>query len=147
MIGTCPVKNIDVYMTNNEAIKKPSETSQEAATRDEVKVRYDLICGEFMKDFAEVLGLGAKKYGDRNWQKNRMTGDKDPVNHALKHLFNYQAGIPDDDGDDPLIHITHAAVNLMFEYWYVKNIDQKLKLDKKAYMPNSCVLRKKLPKL
>ena len=96
---------------------------KDEATRDTCGVRFDLIPAACLIEVAKVLDYGATKYGDCNWQKNRMTGDKGPINHALKHIVNYNAGIPDDDGPDLKIHLTHAIVNLMFEYWYVENKD------------------------
>ena len=93
------------------------------AIRDACDERFDLIPPECLIAVSKVFALGAGKYGDYNWQKERMTGERGPMNHAMKHIMNYRAGIPDEDGDDPAIHLTHAIVNLMFEYWYLKNLD------------------------
>lgn len=87
-------------------------------TRTKIGVRMDLIPGDVLLEVAKVLAQGAEKYGENNWKQSRLTGDKSALNHCLKHLACYQAGIPDDDGDDPNIHITHAIVNLVFELHY-----------------------------
>jgi hypothetical protein len=87
-------------------------------TRDECGIRLDLIPPKCLLEVSKVLAEGAKRYGDENWKLARMTGENGPVNHALKHIVSYHAGIPDDDGPDLKIHLTHAIVNLMFEYWY-----------------------------
>jgi hypothetical protein len=90
-------------------------------TRTKIGVRMDLIPGDVLLEIAKVFAHGAEKYGDNNWKQARLTGDKSALNHCLKHLACYQAGIPDDDGDDPNIHLSHAIVNLMFELHYNLN--------------------------
>lgn len=97
------------------------------ATRFKCGVRFDLIPPECLIEVSKVFALGAEKYGDRNWQQSRLSGEHSPINHALKHIINYQAGIADEDGDDLKIHLTHAIVNLMFEYWYEEQEELKKK--------------------
>ena len=91
--------------------------SQEPS-RAAIGVRFDLIPGDALIEVAKVFSKGAAVHGDNNWRKARLKGDKGPINHAAKHLANYQAGIPDDDGPDRNIHLSHAIVNLMFELHY-----------------------------
>ena len=98
----------------------------EEAKRNAINERYDLIPGEVLTAIAVVLGEGAIKYGELNWQKSRLTGNKSPINHALKHIINYQAKIKDDESDDLKVHLSHAIVNLMFEYWWALNNDQEI---------------------
>ncbi len=93
------------------------------AKRNKCGIRFDLIPPECLIEISKVFALGAEKYGENNWQQSRMDGEHGPINHALKHIINYHAGIPDDDGPEPEIHLTHAIVNLMFEFWYLKNMD------------------------
>lgn len=88
------------------------------AKRDSCGVRFDLIPGEVLKEVSEVFAQGAMRYGDCNWQSSRLKGEHGPINHALKHINFYNAGIPDDDGPDRKIHLKHAIVNLMFELYY-----------------------------
>lgn len=90
----------------------------ETATRHACGVRFDLIPGDVMKMVAECLALGAHKYGDNNWKTSRLSGEASPINHALKHINYYKAGIPDDESPDPKVHLSHAIVNLMFELYY-----------------------------
>jgi hypothetical protein len=99
------------------------DTLKAGAKRDKCGVRFDLIPPTVLIEVAKVLAAGAERYGDNNWKESRMDGEHGPVNHALKHLINYSADIPDDDGPDLKIHLSHAIVNLMFEYWYVENLD------------------------
>lgn len=96
-------------------------------TRQATGMRFDLIPGDVMAEVARVFAEGAVKYGDHNWEKGRMIGDKDPINHALKHINLYNAGVPDDedpDGEDMELHLRHAIVNLMFELHYQLNQDK-----------------------
>ena len=86
--------------------------------RDTISARFDLIPGDVLQMVAEVFGHGAQKYGDSNWKESRLKGADSPINHALKHINLYNAGIPDDESDDPNIHMSHAIVNLMFELYY-----------------------------
>lgn len=90
----------------------------EEAKRNSIDLRFDLIPHEAMIAIAEVLAKGAVKYGEHNWEKSRLSGDKSCINHALKHITYYQGKIPDDESDDLNIHLKHAIVNLIFEYCY-----------------------------
>ena len=36
---------------------------------DQNKTRYDLLPPEFLESTAKILGFGANKYGERNWEK------------------------------------------------------------------------------
>lgn len=92
-------------------------TSTEAK-RDKCGVRFDLLPGDVLQEVARAMGKGAERYGDFNWQNSRMRGEDGPINHALKHLNLYNAGIPDDDGPDPKIHLSNALCNIMFELYY-----------------------------
>ena len=97
---------------------------EKPAKRDPIGLRFDLIPGEVLKEVAAVLHKGAKRYGPNNWKKNRLDGADSPINHALKHLNYYTAGIPDDDGDDPKIHLAHALCNIIFELYYELNKEE-----------------------
>ena len=96
-------------------------------TRQPTDKRFDLIPGDVMAEIAKVFAAGAAKYGDYNWQKARMFGDMDPINHAVKHIMYYNAGVADDedpDGVDMEIHLRHAITNLMFELYYQLHPDE-----------------------
>ena len=70
------------------------------------KPRFDLIPPEAMEALAQVYGLGARKYADRNWEKGI------PFSAALgalkRHLNKFELGhnINTDDGDYE--HMSHA---------------------------------------
>lgn len=79
---------------------------------DKGKARFDLIKPEFEKAFANILTLGAAKYGEDNWvnvEDYRYRG-------ALRRHYNeYELGVKEDaeSKEHPLIHV---AVNAMFLY-------------------------------
>lgn len=96
------------------------------AKRNPIEYRLDLIPADVILEVSKVLANGAKKYGDNNWKQSRLTGENGPINHALKHILSYQAGIPDDEdpeGIDPQIHLRHAITNLIFELYYELHSD------------------------
>lgn len=100
----------------------PLETIKEVATRVDRAIRYDILDPLFLEYMAKVADYGAKKYGDFNWHKSRLTGDKSPVNHMYKHLGSYQKNEPYDHpelGEGPEWHLIGLAFNAMMEFFYV----------------------------
>lgn len=68
------------------------------------KGRFDLIPFEPMMRLARWYELGAKKYGDRNWEHGLPVSRC--VSAALRHLFKYLAGMRDED------HLAAVAWNV-----------------------------------
>lgn len=58
------------------------------AKRSELKPRYDLIPKSPLKRLAHRYELGARSYGDWNWQKGLPAGDT--LNHIIEHLLEWQ---------------------------------------------------------
>jgi len=77
---------------------------------DQGKLRLDLLPFDAINEVAAVLTFGAKKYGDRNWEKgisySRCFGA------ALRHLFAWFRG-EDRDPESGLSHLAHAACNTL----------------------------------
>ncbi len=73
---------------------------------------------DFIAQMAVIMGVGAKKYGPDMW-KSGLTGANGGVNHALKHIVEYQNGTLNDYGHRSL-HLAQAAVNLMFEAYFCR---------------------------
>ncbi len=109
--------NGEEFLRTNVKVK-PSDTQ---ATRHACGVRFDLIPGDALAEVARTLANGAKKYGDNNWKESRMVGENGPINHALKHIHYYNAGIEDDESPDLNIHLANAITNLLFELHYNLN--------------------------
>jgi hypothetical protein len=78
---------------------------------DSSKVRLDLIPPEALFAAGEVFTIGAKKYGDRNWEKgidqNRLYAS------VLRHLYAWQMGEKINTSDGDCTHLAHALTNLM----------------------------------
>jgi hypothetical protein len=63
---------------------------------------------------AQVLHLGAVKYGENNWRGIPVS---DHLNHALIHIYAYLSGDTQDN------HLGHAACRMMMAH------EQALKLN------------------
>ena len=70
----------------------------------EGKGRFDLIDPHAMLRLARHYENGAKKYGDRNWEKGQPSSRY--LSSAIRHLFKYLAGMRDED------HLAAAAWNV-----------------------------------
>ncbi|KKL96051.1 hypothetical protein LCGC14_1848370 [marine sediment metagenome] len=68
-------------------------------------VRYDLVSVYALARLAATYAEGAKKYGERNWEKGMEASNL--VNHTLQHIFSWLQG--DDNEED---HLAHAFWNL-----------------------------------
>lgn len=69
------------------------------------KGRYDLIPPYFIKRLAKHYENGAKKYGDRNWEKGQPISRY--FDSALRHLFNALENKEDED------HLTACIWNVI----------------------------------
>lgn len=68
------------------------------AKRNPVSKRFDLIQPEGLDLWASRAGIGVPKYSAENYMLG-LPGDKNPVNHAFKHLVKYlQTKDPDQLG-------------------------------------------------
>lgn len=82
---------------------------------DEGKSRMDLIPLDAIENIGKILGMGAQKYGENNWQDlpnfwNRYKGA------LLRHLAAIDRGeILDQESGLP--HIDHALCNAVFLSW------------------------------
>lgn len=90
-------------------IKDWLDRPEEAVKHDEGKLRMDLIAPEMLTSMAEVLTMGAEKYGDKNWE---LGLDKDRLYAAaMRHLCCWRAGQAL-DSESGIHHAKHALVNL-----------------------------------
>lgn len=95
-----------------------SLSSTGSERKNEGKPQTHHIDPEFILGMAKVLTLGSKKYSSYNWAKgNNLTV---PFDSAMRHLLAYMSGnnLDDETGES---HLFHAAVNLMFMYYYERN--------------------------
>lgn len=73
--------------------------------KDADNERWDLIPYIGMKRVAQTCAEGAKKYGERNWERGMPISTL--LNHAARHIYLYIAGDKIED------HLAHAAWNLL----------------------------------
>lgn len=79
---------------------------------DTGKIRYDLLEPEFERDVANILTIGAEKYGPNNWQG--LDNAEDRYYAALRrHIAAWRMG-EKIDPESNQSHLAHAACNLMF---------------------------------
>ena len=82
---------------------------------DENKSRMDLIPLDTIESIGKILGMGAQKYGENNWQElpnfwNRYKAA------LLRHLAAIDRGeLYDQESNLP--HIDHVLCNAMFLSW------------------------------
>jgi hypothetical protein len=82
----------------------PIVTNAQGGMQSKVERAFHLMDGKAMFRLAGVLHIGAQRYARDNWRKIDC---EDHINHALQHLFAYQAGDRQDD------HLGHAFCRLM----------------------------------
>ena len=101
-------------------IVSPRETSTNlgGVKHDQGKPDLSMIPYEALVQVAQVLGMGAEKYGRSNWQKGISTTRL--IAAAMRHIGQFNDGIDVDD-ESNLSHIAHATANLMFLMWMMKN--------------------------
>ena len=98
---------------NEDQISKTGSVRKNAG-----KPKMSHIDPEFILGMAKVLTIGEKKYEAFNWAKgNNMLV---PYDSAMRHILSYISGenLDEESGES---HLFHAAVNLMFMYYYEKN--------------------------
>jgi hypothetical protein len=86
-------------------------------------LRYDILDPEFLEILAKIADYGAKKYGDFNWQKSHLEGDKSTINHIYKHLKSFRMNEaydhPEIAGAGKEMHLAAIAFNAMMEFYWV----------------------------
>lgn len=99
---------------------QPHEESitDKTGTRFGVDERFDLLVPEFLSAMAKIMHVGASKYSEDGWKRG-LKGNKSGLNHAHKHLNEYQQGVPNDYGPRSM-HLAQVAVNAMFEYYFAR---------------------------
>src|SRR5690242_17631944 len=97
------------------------QTGSVRDTRDG-KGRYDLICPIALKRLAVHLENGARKYGERNWEKGQPVSRY--LDSAIRHLYRFLDGYRDED------HLSAAVWNVMAAIHTEQEIaDQRLPID------------------
>lgn len=101
------MKTMTTYTTKDSGKRQEFHTG---ARRDvqEDKPRYDLISPIALKRFAELMGRGAAKYGDRNWERGI------PLSRfyasMFRHMMQWAEG---DTTEDHLAAVLFNAAGIM----------------------------------
>jgi len=83
---------------------------------DDKKPKMHLVDPDFHEDLSRVLTLGAQKYAENNWKKNK---DINRYISALeRHLLEIKRGNFYDD-ETLLQHSSHIACNAMFLHYMI----------------------------
>lgn len=110
-----------------EQLRDTDDPSKAGVKFDKGKTRTDLVPVEGITAVAVILGYGAQKYADRNWEQG-MDWSR-PYGAALRHLFAWYSGEAVDK-DTGYSHLWHAATNLFFlicyELWHVGKDDRPI---------------------
>jgi hypothetical protein len=90
---------------------------------DSGKISLDLLPVRPMKDIAEVLTIGADKYGANSWREGEMIAWSRCYAAAQRHLMQFWSG-EDLDQETGKSHLAHAACNLLFmiEHSYINKV-------------------------
>lgn len=100
-------------LANPEHVDQPAK-----AQRQPVDERWDILNPFFLKWMARLAHYGVEKYGDFNYIRGRLVGDRSPINHIQKHLAEYVSGTPYDHFDgDRRWHLVAIAYNAMMEFF------------------------------
>lgn len=78
---------------------------------DDGKLRMELVPPVVVEAIAEVLTMGAGKYGERNWEKGMLWSRC--IGSLMRHLFAFLRG-EDIDSESGLLHISHVLCNAAF---------------------------------
>lgn len=106
------------HMGKREARKiMESINAAEGVKHDSGKPRYELIPPEALEGTVRVLTFGARKYGDRNFERgilySRVFGA------AMRHLWTWWRG-EDNDPETGESHLHHAACCVMMLQTYTE---------------------------
>lgn len=107
---------------NSSLDKMPADEPSKAGVKfDKGKLRYSLLPNDAIQDIVRVLMKGADKYGDRNWEGGL---DFSRLYDAIKRHLDAWWDHEDNDPEDNLSHLSHAACNLLFLIHYTKHMDR-----------------------
>jgi len=105
----CPVSDYEKmrgFTTKDSGKRVEFESGMVRDIQDD-KPRYDLLDRPFLKRWAELMGRGAKKYGENNWKKAASEAELRRFEaSAIRHLFQWLEGDTSED------HAVAVAFNL-----------------------------------
>jgi hypothetical protein len=105
-----------------KAVAAAAPVEQEEGRKfDADKLRMDLVPFGPLKEIAEVLTFGAKKYSPNNWQFVPNAVERYEA-AMLRHITSYKLG-EKFDPETGMTHLAHAACCLMFLMHMTKEVN------------------------
>jgi len=101
---------------NTEFVNYYEKTPLGGVKFDDGKTRWDLLPWDALEEIAKVMTFGAKKYGDRNWEKGIAYGRL--IRAAVGHITSW-AMRRDVDSETGLSHLAHAGCCVLFLLAYI----------------------------
>lgn len=96
--------------------------AEEALRYNTGKTQTREIDPAFLLGIGEVLTAARSKYPEGNWMK--PTKFSTPYESLMRHMMKFWSG-DELDNETQCHHLLHAATNLMFLYYQVKNNPEK----------------------
>lgn len=90
---------------------------------DSDKPQLTLVDPLFVEGVARVLQMGEERYGPGNWKKGLAYSRV--LDAARRHLAAVELG-EDVDPDSGMFHVEHAACNMMFLAYFMRNQEHEL---------------------
>jgi len=86
------------------------------------KTMFSLLEPDFLKEVADVLTIGCKKYGKENWKECRYEDRYLYVDALMRHIEKYRTGQMIDE-ETSKHELAHATCNLMF-LMYMEKVNE-----------------------
>jgi hypothetical protein len=109
----------DKFIIKDSGKREKYESGMVRDVQDD-KPRYDLIYFPLLKDWADLMSGGAKKYGERNWEKSNSIEELNRFKaSAFRHFVQFMSGEEDESH--------HSAV--LFNIGAIRYLQDKLNVD------------------
>jgi hypothetical protein len=101
--------------------KKAKQDSRGLMKYDDDKPQMSLLDPVALKDLAQILTFGAKKYEKNNWRRalDDVDGADRYVDAMLRHIIDHMRGEMY-DSETNLPHMAHVMCNAMFLTWMIR---------------------------
>lgn len=117
----------DQYTEDNQPTAEEIEASPVAVRADSGKDPWNLFMWDAAREVVRVLKMGAEKYTARNWEKGMKYSRC--YDSAQRHLYAWFQEGEDHDKESGLLHLAHAAWNILVLLSYQLRGGKHLKND------------------
>lgn len=102
-------------------MSKQNKSKTGSVRKNVGKPQVSQVDPEFILGIADILTASMEKYEKFNWKKG--IDYSVPYDSCQRHLLKFMKGENYDD-ESGKHHLLHAAVNLMFLYYYSQNLEE-----------------------